>query len=209
MKDGWLGIDDILYRREYGSYDEYLTIQGSKLANKPGTVAKIDAAMSGAIFKTIGAIQEQLPASGNVLCLGARLGGEVEGFIAAGYFAVGIDINPGEGSRHVLLGDFHQLDFPDGSVDIVFTNSLDHAYDLKKLLGEVYRVLKPGGIFMTANKGGVEEPVWKNAKSDGYDCMEWTELTKLCEYIEAQGFSMYHEFKIKGFTPHGRLFRKI
>ena len=209
MKDGWVGIDSILYRREYGSYREYLTLQGSKLANKPGTVAKIDAGISGAVLKTVGAIREQLPASGNVLCLGARLGGEVEGFIAAGYFAVGIDINPGEGSRHVLLGDFHQLDFPDSSVDIIFTNSLDHVYDMKKLLGEVYRVLKPGGIFMTCNKGGVEEPVWRNAKSDGYDCMEWTELTKLCTYIEGQGFSIFHEFRAKGFTPHGRLFRKI
>ena len=209
MKDGWVGIDGILYRRQYSSYREYLTIQGSKLADRPGTAAKINDSMSGSLQKTIALIQEQLPADGNVLCLGARLGGEVEGFIQCGYFAIGIDINPGDRSRHVLLGDFHQLDFLDSSVDIVFTNSLDHAYDLKKLLGEVYRVLKPGGIFMTCNKGGVEEPVWRNAKSDGYDCMEWTELTKLCSYIEGQGFTMYYEFKTKGFTPHGRLFRKI
>jgi len=209
MKAGWLDIDDILYRREYGSYQEYLAIQGSKLAERPGTAAKINAGMKGGTLKTVTNIREQLPANGNVLCLGARLGGEVEGFLAAGYFAVGIDINPGERSQYVLTGDFHHLQFPDGSVDIIFTNSLDHVYDMKKLLGEVYRVLKPGGIFMTLNKGGVEEPVWRNARSDSYDCMEWTELTKLCAYIEGQGFSMYYEFKTKGFTPHGRLFRKI
>src|SRR5215216_3610430 len=57
-----------------------------------------------------------------VLCLGARQGTEVRAFIDRGGFAVGIDLNPGEKNRYVLIGDFQELQFATGSVDIVYTN---------------------------------------------------------------------------------------
>ena len=34
----------------------------------------------------------------------------------------------------------------DGAIDVVYVNSLDHAYDLDRVLGEVARVLVPGGV---------------------------------------------------------------
>lgn len=207
-REGWIDIEDIFHRREYSTYDEYLLKQGEKIDQGLGTAQRFSSGMVGAIHKRVNMLKDVLPESGNILCLGARCGGEVEGFIRAGYFAVGIDINPGPENRYVLYGDFHKLQFPGQSVDVVYTNSLDHVYDMEKLLNEVRRVLKYDGVFYTENKGGVAEPVWKNAKSDSYDCMEWTELTKLCQYIEQHGFTMIHEFKTKGFTPHVRIFRK-
>lgn len=87
--------------------------------------------------------------TGAALCLGAR----------QGCFAVGVDLNPGRDNRYVLPGDFHALQFADQSVDIVFSNSFDHAFDLTKLLREVTRVLRPGGLLVLEAGVGMEERV--------------------------------------------------
>ena len=47
-----------------------------------------------------------------MLCLGARLGTEVRALHNLGYFAIGIDLNPGVDNPYVLMGDFHKLVFP-------------------------------------------------------------------------------------------------
>ena len=70
----------------------------------------------------------------SVLCLGARQGTEVKAFLDLGCFAVRIDLEPGAENQFVVQGDFHDLKFPTESVDIVFTNSLDHAFDPKKMI---------------------------------------------------------------------------
>lgn len=47
------------------------------------------------------------------------------------------------------LTDFHNLDYPTGSVDMVFAvESICHAKDIFGVVADVYRVLKPGGIFI-------------------------------------------------------------
>jgi len=47
------------------------------------------------------------------------------------------------------LADFHDLDYPTTSIDMVFAvESICHAQDIFGVLAEVYRVLKPGGIFI-------------------------------------------------------------
>jgi ubiquinone/menaquinone biosynthesis C-methylase UbiE len=93
----------------------------------------------------------------SVLCLAARLGSEVEAFISLGHFAIGIDLNPGPDNPFVVSGDFHALQFADHSVDCVYTNSLDHAFDIEKITREVRRVLKPGGMFLLEAVAGHEE----------------------------------------------------
>ena len=85
-----------------------------------------------------------------VLCLGARLGGEVRAFKELGAIALGIDLNPGEASMEVLAGDFHHIMFPDGSFDYLFSNVLDHVFSDDMLATEAHRVLAPGGIFMAS-----------------------------------------------------------
>jgi hypothetical protein len=57
-----------------------------------------------------------------VLCLAAR--NESEAWTDADFLAIGIDLNPGENNRFVVVGDFHALQFRDGVFDVVFTNSL-------------------------------------------------------------------------------------
>ena len=86
----------------------------------------------------------------SVLCLGARLGGEVRAFKALGALAVGVDVEPGNGNMDVLVGDFEHLAFADASFDFAYSNVLDHVHDLRIFGSEVCRVLKPGGIFFAA-----------------------------------------------------------
>jgi SAM-dependent methyltransferase len=81
----------------------------------------------------------------------------VKAFLDCGAFAVGIDLEPGDGREYVLKGDFHRTVFPDQSVDHVFTNSLDHAFDLDFVLAEVARVLKTDGRFVVEVALGLTE----------------------------------------------------
>ncbi len=105
----------------------------------------------------------------SVLCLGARLGAEVRAFIDRGCFAVGLDLNPGEGNRHVLYGDFHQLHFASDSVDVIFTNALDHVFNLSIFINQICRVLKPNGLLIMDLVRGSGEGV----KPSVYESLFW------------------------------------
>jgi ubiquinone/menaquinone biosynthesis C-methylase UbiE len=49
-----------------------------------------------------------------------------------------------------VVGDFHELDFPDGYFDAAYAvEAICHARDLKTVFGEVRRVVKKGGMFGT------------------------------------------------------------
>lgn len=102
----------------------------------------------------------------NVLCLGARSGIEVKVFRDLGCFAVGIDLKPTPENEFVTYGDFHNLKFADGCVDLIYTNSIDHSLMPNKLGEEVKRVLRPGGFFLLElvdqEPGEYEAFSWKN-----------------------------------------------
>jgi SAM-dependent methyltransferase len=145
--EDWSG-DERLRKRVYEDYDTYVEHQASKFR-----VLKLEAYSK--LF--IAALKERLeklvghnaPGRGaSVLCLGARNGAECRAFTELGLFAIGVDVNPGEDNPFVVSGDFHKLQFADESVDIVYTNALDHAYDLDVVIAEIERVLKPGGVFI-------------------------------------------------------------
>jgi ubiquinone/menaquinone biosynthesis C-methylase UbiE len=84
----------------------------------------------------------------SVICLGARLGGEVRAFKRLGALAIGVDVNPGERNEHVLYGDFHELNFNDSTFDFVFCNAIDHVLYLDVFLDECARVLKDDGVII-------------------------------------------------------------
>ena len=79
------------------------------------------------------------------------------GFYAAAFRAVGADCVPvdaseeerrlaGEPPEGFVLADAGDLPFPDGSADGVFcSNLLEHAPDTAAIIGEIERVLRPGG----------------------------------------------------------------
>ena len=162
------------FRRHYRSYREYTLHQASKL-NDRSFRKVLDSAKDDqyAGFLRRFSLCQEISGQRCVLCLGARLGTEVEAFKELGFFAVGIDLNPGAGNAHVHFGDFHNLAFNDGTVDVVYSNVLDHAFDLERMMTEVARVLKPGGfVFFELLKGSeegllpheYEAAYWKRAK---------------------------------------------
>jgi SAM-dependent methyltransferase len=133
--------------RKYASYEEYVDHQASKLdkiAHRLREKEDEDLAEFRRRFEGCTA----LAGARSVLCLGARLGTEVRALHDLGYFAIGIDLNPGERNPYVLPGDFHGIVFPDGSADAVYTNALDHVFSLEKVVREVWRLLRPGGVFV-------------------------------------------------------------
>ena len=172
--------DGQMARRRYASYDEYVEHQASKLDRVIHRLRETEQEDFDD-FRNRFQNCEQLRGARTVLCLGARLGTEVRALHSLGYFAVGIDLNPGEKNAYVLPGDFHAVVFPDDSVDAVYTNTLDHVFDLDKMLGEVRRVLRPGGIFFADVLQGFEEGFVPGA----YESTHWREsdsfLEKICE----------------------------
>jgi len=143
-------------QRSYQSYEEYVNHQGAKLdkiIHRLHETEDEDFADFKHRFETCEALSE----ARSVLCLGARIGTEVRAMHALGCFAVGIDLNPGSDNAYVLPGDFHHIQFPDGSVDAIYTNVLDHVFDLEKLMSEIVRLLRPGGVFVADILPGYEE----------------------------------------------------
>jgi len=129
----------------------------------------------------------------SVLCLGARTGGEVLAFLDIGCFAVGLDIQPVPARRNffVLYGDFHYLQFANNSVDIVYTNSLDHSLRLQNVLTEIKRVLKPGGLFiLEAVVGGGK---WKPS---AYESCTWDSFDDLLKIITLDGFRLERQTEV-------------
>lgn len=161
-------------KREYKSYKNYIEHQLEKnQALSWDFKKKVD------LFKKRFSIIKNY-SLGKVLCLGARFGEEVVAFESLGFEAIGLDILPR--AKNVLKGDFNNLPFEMGSFDGVYTNSLDHAYDLDLIFKNVYRVLKSGGYFFMDvqfhNRLGQYESYFISS-SDVDDL-----ISKLCNYFE-------------------------
>jgi SAM-dependent methyltransferase len=169
-----------LQRRSYPSYELYAEHQKAKLSKR--NLDYYDPRFIDALQPRLAALPLQ-PAS-SVLCLGARSGAECKAFIALGHFAIGIDLNPGPENRYVVIGDFHALQFADASVDVVYTNALDHAFELARILAEVRRVLKPGGRFIAE----VVDPA-RRGPGD-FEATWWSSVAAVVEEIEKTGLRL-------------------
>lgn len=173
--------------RLYSDYNEYLEHQKSKIDKKGEKYLQdYDRKFHDSLLKRLQSLNETLPITGkNALCLAARIGTEVRAFIDAGCFAIGIDLNPGKENKFVVTGDFHALQFADSTVDIVFTNSFDHVFDKDRVVSEILRVLKNGGLFIIeiANQFGA------------YESLSWENENTLMEFFESKGFRLISTFR--------------
>jgi len=79
-----------------------------------------------------------------------------------------------------MFSDMHNIPFIDNTFDIVFAAAvLHHSKNLKKVFGEIYRVLKPGGKLVLINetsRGILERihPVYKEMEEKGYGDTSYT-----------------------------------
>ena len=105
----------------------------------------------------------RVPTGAAVLDIGARDGG-LRGFLAPGVKYQGIDIAPEFAGPDVLIRDISNgIPFPDGAYDFVFCiEVLEHVPNPYGTLGEIHRVLKPGGVLVLSvpNPYHLKEIIW-------------------------------------------------
>jgi SAM-dependent methyltransferase len=171
--------------RAYNTYNDYIKHQQSKLDLMELQLETYDIEYRSWLRERLLRLPVEW-AGKSVLCLAARIGTEVKAFIDVGAFAVGIDLNPGKGNSYVVSGDFHNLQFAPRSVDVVFTNSLDHAFDLKRLMAQVKRVLKLDGLFVTEISVGRSH----GAMPGTHESFFWSKPEDLIEFLATTGFEL-------------------
>ena len=105
----------------------------------------------------------RVPTGAAVLDIGARDGG-LRGFLPPGVKYQGIDIAPEFAGSDVLIQDISNgIPFPDGAYDFVFCiEVLEHVPNPYGTLGEIHRVLKPGGVLVLSvpNPYHLKEIIW-------------------------------------------------
>lgn len=143
-------IGQALIGRSYDKYESYLEHQGKKLNMLVGRDSWFNNRMIFVwrlrFFKHFVPLKEVLAKDAKIICVGARQGTEVEVLREIGFrFAIGIDINPGPDNPYVRYGDFMSLDIPDESQDAVYSNAVDHAFDLDSFFKEQARIIRAGG----------------------------------------------------------------
>ncbi|KAI4382493.1 hypothetical protein MLD38_008449 [Melastoma candidum] len=141
---------DIKIRPGYSSYDSYLQRQLNKTLNpKLRQIWRTrDWDRKIPVFSSFFLRLQSdhlLSNSSKALCIGARVGQEVEALRRIGVSdSVGIDLVPYP--PLVLKGDFHSQPFPDDTFDFEFSNVFDHALYPARFVGEIERTLRPGGV---------------------------------------------------------------
>lgn len=176
--------------RRYASYRQYVRHQRSKLRKL--NLSQYEPAFQAALTDRLRQ-NPDIKRGSSVLCLGARGGAEVRSFLAVGCFAVGIDLNPGRHNHFVLHGDFHALQFASASVDIVYTNALDHVLYIEKLILEVERVLKDAGLFIIDAVRGTGQGI----PPGEYESLEWSSISELTEVFTSRSFDVVQRYPIK------------
>jgi SAM-dependent methyltransferase len=179
----WNAEGERFQKRGYNSYEAYLEHQKAKLETHD--FGRYDDEFRTTLRERLSALEIEWPGR-SVLCLAARIGTEVKAFLDLRAFAVGIDLNPGADNRYVVHGDFHDLQFAPGSVDVIYTNSLDHAFDIDRIGKEVLKVLKPGGVFLVEAVQGRDQ----GTNPGFFESFFWKNVGELIRQIEAAGFAV-------------------
>lgn len=172
-ESGWSSEKNL--RRDYQNYQEYTTHQAQKfneiLSMYGGFPSRTIVTWRRRFFARFKHLLPLLSPAAVILCLGARQGTEVEVLRDLGFTnAYGIDLNPGPDNPYVVAGDFMHLKETNQSIDCIYTNCVDHAFDLAPFLAEHQRVLKPAGLVIydlprysgTRSPGAFEAIGWKS-----------------------------------------------
>jgi SAM-dependent methyltransferase len=125
----------------------------------------------------------------SVLCVGCRNDDEIRYFRRRGASrVVGIDLY--DAGPDIVTMDMHDLRFPDGSFNVVYSrHSFEHAYDKRKAGGEFIRVLEPGGVVVIEVPGKVK---------GGGDCNLFNGVDDVLEAFEPHvGEHLWNEYSRK------------
>ncbi|KAL4587000.1 hypothetical protein LXL04_011648 [Taraxacum kok-saghyz] len=126
--------------------------------------------------------------SSKALCVGARVGQEVEALKRVGVWdSVGLDLVPY--APLVIQGDFHRQPFADETFDFEFSNVFDHALYPEKFVGEIQRTLKLGGVCVLH--------VALSRRSDKYSANDLYSIEPLIKLFNGSDF--LYSRKVDGF----------
>lgn len=178
--------DEFLKYREKGPYHWNLTYTGGWRRSSPSAHARYDVAL--------GRVAARLPLAGaRGLDIGCGDGVMLYKISRRGGKAVGVEMDPtGVGlaarmlRRHevspvaLTRASAYALPFADGAFDFVtMVEVLEHLDDVETLLGEIRRVLRPGGVLALTTPHRLESGI----PQDPYHCREYSgpELRALME----------------------------
>jgi SAM-dependent methyltransferase len=181
--EAWDLESDGFQKRRYASYEDYLAHQAAKLETHE--FGDYDTEFRNALRERLAALDIDW-LDRRVLCLGARIGTEVKAFLELGATAIGIDLNPGKDNPYVVRGDFHNLQFAPESMDAVYTNSLDHAFDIDRIANEVRKVLRPDGLFVLEAVHGRDQGI----NPGFFESFFWKNIDELVRVFESAGLTV-------------------
>ena len=205
LSNKWQDASDGLKGRVYQDYESYVEHQALKIdAIRDKSLERRDRKFFDTLRARLVKHHDNFRGQ-RVLCLGARQGTEVRVFIDLGAFAVGIDLNPGKENRYVMVGAFHHLQFADESVDVVYTNALDHAFDLNRIIAEARRVLRPGETLLVELGSGTEH----GTVTGFYESFSWKSVEDMVSEIRKYSFELEarHPFETGSSDEHLVLLR--
>jgi len=168
-------------------YGEYLAHQAHKIEIDAKAQTYYEPQYRATLRERLRALELVQPGA-SVLCLGARWGAEVQAFIDLEAFAVGLDLNPSEGNKYVVCGDFHKIQYANHSIAIVFTNAVDHVFNLGIFISEICRVLKPGGLLIMDLIKGTGE----GGEPGDYESLFWERIDDILAPFLAGPFELVH-----------------
>lgn len=137
-----------MYVRPYDSDAAYRVHQMEKTLH-PKLRAKVQARWNRDLARFtegFACLKGVLPTDAQAVCLGARLGAEVQALRDLGYKAIGIDLVPCP--PLVIRGDFSTIPLGDGTKHLAYCNSIDHVLHMERFVSEVERILKHPGWFL-------------------------------------------------------------
>ncbi len=139
----------IVHVHTYSNYEDYLNTQKEKTTDlkkfKSWIGTEWNTKLNG--FKEVFMRNKVYVANKkNAICLGSRTGQEVKALIDMGIQAIGIDLVPFP--PYTIKGDIHNINYPDTTFDLVFTNIFDHALYPAQFCQEIERITQSNGIII-------------------------------------------------------------
>ncbi|PNX97616.1 S-adenosylmethionine-dependent methyltransferase domain-containing protein [Trifolium pratense] len=180
---------DLTIRPGYSSYEAYIQRQLNKTLNpklrkiwttrdwnrKIPVFAKFFSELSN---------KNLLTKTSKALCIGARVGQEVEALRRIGVVdSIGMDLVPYP--PLVVKGDFHNQPFDNNTFDFEFSNVFDHALYPHKFVAEIERTLKPNGVCVL--HVALSRRADKYSANDLYSVQPLVELFKNSVLVHVRG----------------------
>lgn len=175
----------MLHYKKYATYEDYVIDQTAKCKLRESYIRK----KSERKFWEFqaGFAKYKLRKGSSVLCLGARFGEEVKAWRSLWCGAIGIDLF-GDEKGLVIKADWNDMPFPDSTFDCVFTNSIDHASDIQKMVAEIKRVLVPDGkviLELMRKHATTDETIRaKFGNPERYEAMLWNKDEDVLEAFD-------------------------